>query len=56
MTQLVEESRLVSRERFVAELRDACNRRVGYASGKLGVVERDWLYYPLFIAVPDQPV
>jgi hypothetical protein len=42
-------SPLVPRERFVAELREACARRTPYAAGKLARAEREWLRYPIVL-------
>jgi hypothetical protein len=46
---------LVPRERFVAEVRAACERRIGFAAGKVMWVERDWLRYPLLLERAREP-
>jgi hypothetical protein len=39
----------VSRERFVDEVGNACERRIGYAAGKLARAEREWLRWPILL-------
>lgn len=45
----------LSRERFVAALRDALDERRGYAAGKLGGTERSLLRYPLLLEQERDP-
>lgn len=46
---------LVPRERFLSELRDACEHRRPYAAGKLGVTERAALAHPIVLELEPDP-
>jgi hypothetical protein len=40
---------LISRSEFVSDVRYAAANRVPFAAGKLGISEKRWMYYPLFL-------
>lgn len=46
----------ISREVFVSNVREAVEKSLPYATGKLGVSEKQWLYYPLFLSEAPTPL
>lgn len=46
----------ISREVFVRGVRDSVENSRPYATGKLGVSEKQWLYYPLFLSDAPTPL
>jgi len=43
------------RSEFVADVRRAVENRMPYAAGKIGISEKQWMYYPIFLGKESDP-